>query len=99
MTGNTNNAPNGLRQNGFRPKLHKVKKPRRWQHQDDLERAVGKTIILQRSAASDGGGRPVTMEGKLISADQFTFKILTKLGGELIVFKHSLNGYSINWNG
>jgi hypothetical protein len=69
-----------------RPKL-KIK-PRKWQHQDELERCVGKAIVVvfrDREIAT----------GRLLAADQFTVKIDCE-AGPVTFFKHTMFSYAFD---
>ena len=69
-----------------RDRSFKPKKPRKWQHQDELEANVGKPIMLVFLDDQE-------LKGKLVAADQFTIKIECK-SGQPTFFKHSLGSYA-----
>lgn len=97
MSSNSSGRPFEVRHKGFKPRPKP--KPKKWQYQDDLDLAIGSVITLNRSANRDGGLGPATIEGVLLSADQFTIKIRTKIGSEVTHFKHALNSYAVAKNG
>lgn len=92
----TNKKVFDMRNRPPRPK----QKPRKWQHQDELEASIGKVITLYRSAAAGGGrvpghAEPTVIEGVLVAADQFTIKVRFRAGNEVTHFKHALNSYVV----
>lgn len=62
-------------------------KPKAWTHQDDLRAQCGKGIFIR---FMNGVG----IEGTLISADQFTLKIMVNSSKSVVTyFKHAVESY------
>lgn len=83
----TDRAPNVKSFPVEQRKPFKVRKPKKWSHQDDLEAAIGKRVRV-------GSGAGNLAEATLLAADAFTLKLQFE-DGLLTVFKHSITAYEV----